>query len=448
MPLSYPGGAALHDRDKLIAIATISNPRIFLSAGEASGDHYGAGVIAHLRARLPQASFTGLGGTEMADAGQQRVVRAEDVAHMGFTEVVRHAPYIYAQYRKLVASIRRERPDVAILIDFPEVNFRLARQLKRLGVPVLWFVSPQLWAWKRGRLRLVQRYIDRMMVIFPFEAPFYQARGVDAEFVGHPLAALPVPTITREEYAAKHGLDPLKTWIALLPGSRQSEIHTNLTRMMQAAAILSLDVQSRCHYLLPVASTINLAWIKEEIAACYAAADKDMPRFAELPRIVLVPDARAALHHARASVVASGTATVQALTIGTPFVVVYRVSSLTFALAKRLIRYPAEISAQRDADGNLPIAMPNLIAGRRIVPELLNRRFTAANVATALRPLLDETPQRRQMIADLAEALSRLLPISVQPDQTTDPLQRVADAAIDLLQLTSTDVPRTPATNV
>ncbi len=210
MPLSYPGGAALHDRDKLIAIATISNPRIFLSAGEASGDHYGAGVIAHLRARLPQASFTGLGGTEMADAGQQRVVRAEDVAHMGFTEVVRHAPYIYAQYRKLVASIRRERPDVAILIDFPEVNFRLARQLKRLGVPVLWFVSPQLWAWKRGRLRLVQRYIDRMMVIFPFEAPFYQARGVDAEFVGHPLAALPVPTITREEYAAKHGLDPLK----------------------------------------------------------------------------------------------------------------------------------------------------------------------------------------------------------------------------------------------
>ncbi len=129
----------------------------------------------------------------MANAGQERIVRAEDVAHMGFTEVVRHAPYIYAQYRKLVASIQRKRPGVAILIDFPEVNFRLARHLKRLGVPVLWFVSPQLWAWKRGRLRLVRRFVDRMMVIFPFEAAFYRARGVDAEFVGHPLAALPLP---------------------------------------------------------------------------------------------------------------------------------------------------------------------------------------------------------------------------------------------------------------
>ena len=137
----------------------------------------------------------------MAAAGLERIVRAEDVAHMGFTEVVRHAPYIYAQYRKLVASIERERPGVAILIDFPEVNFRLARRLRRLGVPVLWFVSPQLWAWKRGRLRLVRRYVDRMMVIFPFEAAFYRARGVDAEFVGHPLAALPLPAISREEYA-------------------------------------------------------------------------------------------------------------------------------------------------------------------------------------------------------------------------------------------------------
>ncbi len=179
----------------------------------------------------------------MADAGLERIVRAEDVAHMGFTEVVRHAPYIYAQYRKLVAAIERERPGVAILIDFPEVNFRLARRLRRLGIPVLWFVSPQLWAWKRGRLRLVRRYVDRMMVIFPFEAAFYRARGVDAEFVGHPLAALAMPTISREEYAAKHGLDPAKQWVALLPGSRQSEIRENLPAMLQAAATLNLDVR-------------------------------------------------------------------------------------------------------------------------------------------------------------------------------------------------------------
>ena len=215
-----------------------------------------------LRARLPDATFTGLGGTEMADAGLNRIVRAEDVAHMGFTEVIRHAPYIYAQYRKLVAAIRRNRPDVAILIDFPEVNFRLARHLKRMGVPVLWFVSPQLWAWKRKRLRLVQRFVDRMMVIFPFEAPFYRARGVHAEFVGHPLATLPLPTITREEYAAQHGLDLARQWIALLPGSRMSKVHKNLPQMLQTAAILSMDVQRRCQYLLPVASTIDMAWIK------------------------------------------------------------------------------------------------------------------------------------------------------------------------------------------
>ena len=388
----------------------------------------------------------------MADAGLERIVRAEDVAHMGFTEVVRHAPYIYSQYRRLVASIERERPGVAILIDFPEVNFRLARRLRRLGVPVLWFVSPQLWAWKRGRLRLVQRFVDRMMVIFPFEAAFYRARGVDAEFVGHPLAALPLPTISREEYAAEHGLDPAKQWVALLPGSRQSEIRENLPAMLQAAATLNLNVnldQKRaCQYLLPVASTINLAWIRDEIAAHESAVDEKLPGFAVLPRIVLVDDARTALFHARASIIASGTATVQALTIGTPFVVVYRVSALTFALARRMIRYPAEIPAERDADGNLPVAMVNLIAGRRIVPELLNRRFTAANLAAALRPLLDETPERREMIAALAEARARLLPAPAQTGQPADPIHRVCNAVEELLRPTDSAARRSSATNV
>ena len=367
-------------------------------------------------------------------------MHAEDVAHMGFTEVVRHAPYIYAQYRKLVASIQHDRPDVAILIDFPEVNFRLARHLKRLGVPVLWFVSPQLWAWKRGRLRLVRRYVDRMMVIFPFEGAFYRARGVDAEFVGHPLAALPLPTITREEYAAEHGLDPAKHWIALLPGSRQSEIHQNLPQMLQAAANLNLDLnlekKRSCQFLLPVASTIDLAWIKDEIDAHESAVNRKLTGFAVLPRIVLVDDARTALFHARASVVASGTATVQALTIGTPFVVVYRVSALTFALAKWMIRYPAEIPAERDADGNLPVAMVNLVAGKRIVPELLNRRFTAANLVVALRPLLDETQERREMIDALAEARERLLPAPAQTGQPADPIRRVSEAVIEMLQST------------
>ena len=439
MPLSYRVGTALHGRAKLIAIATHSNPRIFLSAGEASGDHYGAGIIAELRTRMPDATFTGLGGTEMADAGQQRIVRAEDVAHMGFTEVIRHAPYIYAQYRKLVASIQRQRPDVAILIDFPEVNFRLAKKLKRLGVPVLWFVSPQLWAWKRGRIRQVQRTVDRMMVIFPFEAPFYRARGVDAEFVGHPLAGLPLPTITREGYAVQHGLDAARPWIALLPGSRWNEVTANLPIMLEAAALLGPGYD----FLIPVANTLVTGKVSDLVFK------ELLPRIQwPTSSITLVPDAREALFHSRAAIVASGTATVQALTIGTPFVVVYRVSALTFALAKRMIHYPAEIPAAPDADGNLPIAMVNLIAGKRIVPELLNRRFTAANLIAELRPLLDETPTRPEMIADLAEARAKLLPAPAPTGQPADPIRRVSDAVIELLQTCESAAPRTSATNV
>jgi lipid-A-disaccharide synthase len=424
----------LFGSDKLISIATTSNPRIFLSAGEASGDHYGAEIITELRRRLPAATFTGLGGTAMEAAGQHRIVRAEDVAHLGLTEILRHALYIHSQYRALVAAIKRSPPSLAIFIDFPDVNFRLAMHCRRLGVPVLWFVSPQLWAWKRRRLRWVQRFVDRMLVIFPFEAPFYRARNVNAEFVGHPLATLPQPTISREAYADLYDIDPEAVWIALLPGSRDSEIERNLPAMLEMAGLLGNDY----NFIIPVASTIKDTTVMRLIAA----GENATPRWRHL--VCVVPDAREALHHARAAVVASGTATVQALTIGNPFVVVYRVSSLTYTILKRLVRYPAEIPAQPDADGNLPIAMPNLIAGRRIVPELLNQRFTAENLAAALRPLLDDTPARAQMIADLAEARAKLL-----PTPTSDPIQQVCDAAEQLLRsATPKRVPRTPASNV
>ncbi len=419
-------------------MAATSQPRIFLSAGEASGDHYGAAIVAELRQRLPQASFTGLGGAAMEAAGQHRVVRAEDVAHMGLTEVIRHAPYIYSQYWKLVGSIKRERPDVAVLIDFPDVNFRLAKHLRRLGGPVVWFVSPQLWAWKRGRLRWVQQRVDRMLVIFPFEEAFYRARGVDAEFVGHPLAGMALPAGSREEYAERNGLNTSKPWIALLPGSREKEVATNLPTMLDAAAELGLEYE----YIIPVASTLTKDWTQELIASEEQLRDRASTR--NFPSILhMVDDARAALFHARASVVASGTATVQALTVGNPFVVVYRVSKLTFAVAKAMIRYPAEIPAELDADGNLPVGMVNLIAGRRIVPELLNERFTASGLAAALRPLLEDTAERRQMIADLAAARAKLL-----PDTASDPIGRVCDAVEGLLAGRVAAVRRTAVTGV
>jgi lipid-A-disaccharide synthase len=383
----------------------------------------------------------------MEAAGQRRIVRAEDVAHMGITEVLRHAPFIYAQYRKLVRSIQKQKPDIAVLIDFPDVNFRLAKHLACAGVPVVWFVSPQLWAWKRSRLRWVQQRVDKMLVIFPFEESFYRERGVDAEFVGHPLAATAAPTSTREDYAAQHGLDAAKPWIALLPGSRWREVRANLPALHElamsdlisaAAAHTTFDgsttiaprnpaAHTLYEFLLPVATTID----RDELQRYIAELGRDKLRYfgpeAASLRITLVPEAREALTHARASVVASGTATVLASIVGNPFVVVYRVSPLTFALAKKLVDYPEEFPRMMDLDGNLPVAMPNLIAGKRIVPELLQGRFTAANVASALAPLLAETPQREAQIVELQAVRQRLLPVGEPP------VERVARTVIDLL---------------
>lgn len=350
----------------------------------------------------------------MEASGLDRIVRAEDVAHMGITEVIRHAPRIYGEYRRLVASIKERRPAAAILIDFPDVNLRLARELRKLNIPVVYFVSPQLWAWKRKRLRWVQQRVNRMMVIFPFEESFYRARGVDAAFTGHPLAQLPLPASTRAEFSARHGLDTAKHWIALLPGSRRKEVQLNLPEMLRAASLLS--ARDEYEFVLPIASTVNESYLRSFLKN-------------SLSKITLVPDAREALHHARASVVASGTATVQAAVIGNPFLVVYRVSSLTFALAKRLVRYPSEIPAQLDQYGNLPIAMVNLIAGRRIVPELLQDQFNAASVAAALMPLLSGTPERTRMIADLAETRRKLL-----SSPGSSPITEVCDAVEALIE--------------
>ena len=200
----------------------MASPKIFLSAGEASGEHYGTLLIAALRQLCPEAVFFGLGGQRMEALGFLPVVRSEDVAVMGITEVVRHMPRIYREYRRLRRSIAEQKPAIAVLIDFPDVNLSLARQLHRRGVPVIYFVSPQLWAWKKYRIRSVQRYVDRMLTIFPFEERFYHDHGVEAEFVGHPLAELAPPEISREEFARQAGLDASKTWIGLLPGSRPS----------------------------------------------------------------------------------------------------------------------------------------------------------------------------------------------------------------------------------
>jgi lipid-A-disaccharide synthase len=413
-----------------------------------------------LREWLPGAVFTGLGGVLMERTGQERVVRAEDVAVMGVTEILRHVPRIYASYRRLVASIKRERPDVAVLIDFPDVNFRLAKHLHRAKVPVVWFVSPQLWAWKRGRLRWVQERVDKMLVIFPFEETFYRERGVDAEFVGHPLAEWAMPVGSREEYAARYGLDPEKTWIALLPGSRWKEIRANLPALHAlamsdlisgAAAYTTFDgdttrqprdpaAYALYEFLLPVASTIDAGALRRYIGELNAEHLKYFGPEASTLRLTPVADAGEALFYARASVVASGTATVLAAVVGNPFVVVYRVSALTFALAKKLVEYPEEFPVKADLDGNLPVGMVNLIAGRRAVPELLQGRFTAENVAAALGPLLAEGPEREKQMAALNEVRERLV---AEGSGGFGPILRVAETVVSLLAGTDAVNPKT-----
>ena len=403
-------------------------PSIFISAGEASGEHYGALLASALSHKFPPrpktAELWGMGGPRMAAAGVRCIVRAEDMAVMGLTEVVLHLPRIYREFRKLKRAIRAHPPTLAVFIDFPEINFRLAREFHRLGIPVIYFVSPQLWAWKQHRIKLVQKYVRRMLVIFPFEESYYRARGVDAEFVGHPLADLPQPSITREQFAAENSLDPAHIWIGLLPGSRLREIEDHLPEMLAAARALAAarivvppapiptssspsipsPVPTPAHpappydFLIPLAPTLD--------AAQRASVQRLVENHARSLSVHLVHDARAALFHARASVVASGTATVEAALIGNPFIVVYRVSPLTYAIARRMVKVPH-------------VAMANLIAGKRVVPELIQHDFTATNIVQHLSPLLPDGPVRESMMMEL-EAIREALHVHAvdQPSQT------------------------------
>jgi lipid-A-disaccharide synthase len=394
---------------------------IFISAGEASGEAYGALLIDALQHRFAALgrtpSFFGMGGQRMADAGLDRIVRAEDMAVMGITEVVRHLPRIYREFRRLKSAIRRRRPSVAILIDFPDIHFKLAEELHRLGIPVIFFVSPQLWAWKKHRIKLVQRYVDRMLVIFPFEEPFYRERGVRAEFVGHPLADLPLPDMSREYFAMSWYLNRDATWIALLPGSRAKEIRANLPEMLAAARLLTQrNPGTEFNFALPLAPTLT----HDERLRVF---DVIKPYTNDLV-VRVIDDAPGALFHSRASIVASGTATVEAALIGNPFVVVYRVSPLTYAIAKRVVTVPH-------------VAMANLIAQKRVVPELIQNDFTASNIIQHLEPLLPDGPPRQSMMQELLRIRALLSSAPAGQESPTGAIERVAAITLEVLGIPS-----------
>ena len=337
---------------------------------------YGAQLIEALRRREPALEFFGVGGDRMRAAGCDTIIDAKDLAVVGITEILSHLPKIYGLFHRLIEEADRRRPDLAIVIDSPAFNWRVARQMRKRGIPVVYYVCPQFWAWRQGRVKLLRKYVDKALVIFPFEEKFYRDRGVNATFVGHPLADLPRPTVSREAYAAANGLDTSKPWITLMPGSRIKEVRMNLPTILESAGRLGPAYE----FLLPVAPTLDRSLLERWIG--------------EIP-IHLVPEALPALAHSRAGIIASGTATVEAAIMGTPFVMVYRVTPLTYMLGKPRVKVSH-------------FAMVNLIAGKEVVPELVQQDFTADNVVSKLSTILPDGPVRDKMIQNLATVRTAL----------------------------------------
>lgn len=360
---------------------------------------YGAQLIEELRRQEPGLEFFGAGGRRMQEAGCETVVDTKELAVVGITEILGQLPKIYSLFHKLIGEADRRRPDLAIVIDSPAFNWRVARQMHHRGVPTVYYVCPQFWAWRQGRVGLLRKYIRKALVIFPFEENFYRERGVDATFVGHPLAELQKPSIDREQYAAKHGLDPQKHWITIMPGSRRKEVRMNLPTMLEAAGQFGRSFE----FLLPVAPTLERHF------------------FEELPGgrpVTLVPESLPALWHSRGGIVASGTATVEAAMMSTPFVMVYRVTGMTYALGRWRIKVPH-------------LAMVNLIADERVVPELVQADFTARNVVAEMEKIIPEGRERDRMLEGLARVKARLR--APGDDHGRHPAERAAGIIFGIL---------------
>lgn len=370
---------------------------ILISAGEASGEMYGAQLIEALRRRDSSLEFFGVGGDRMRAAGCDTVVDAKDLAVVGITEILSHLPKILGLYNKLIREADRRKPDLAIVIDSPAFNWRVARQMKRRSVRTVYYVAPQFWAWRQGRVRLLRDYIDKALVIFPFEEKFYRDRGVDATFVGHPLAELANPTISRGAFAKEFDLDAAKPWITLMPGSRVKEVRMNLPTILESAEVLGSEYQ----FLLPIAPTLDRGQLQDSIAR---------------RGVRVLPEALSALYHSRAGIIASGTATVEAAMMSTPFVMVYRVSPVTYLLGKPRVKVPR-------------FAMVNLIAEEEVVPELVQHDFKAENVVARVKEILPDGPPRARMLEGLARVKARL-----RTPQSQHPADRAAEIILPLVQ--------------
>lgn len=361
-------------------------PEILISAGEASSDLYAARLAKALGARTG-AHFFGMGGPHMADAGVELVAHSHEVAVVGIVEALHKIPAVIGVQRRLTREAVRRRAALAILVDSPGTHLGVARRLKKYGIPVGYFIGPQVWAWRAGRVRVIKRLVRQMVVIFPFEEKIYRDAGVPVEYVGHPLVDVVRPTVTRGEFAARHGLDPAQPIVALLPGSRSSEIQRHYLPMLEACQLIAREVKS--------AGRVQFVHVAAPGLAQGVQPHSEAASGIEVKRVE--GGAYDALAAADCAIVASGTATVEAALLGTPLVVIYRVAPVTAFLLRRMVHTPF-------------FSMVNLIAGRRVAPELIQDDFTPAAVAREVCLLLSSPTARDQMTAGLAEVRSKLGP--------------------------------------
>ena len=354
--------------------------RILLSCGETSGDLYAGELVRELHLRQPGIEVFGLGGDRLAAQGAHLLAHVKDLAVVGLLEVVSHLRSLRRVFDRVLSEVDRQRPDVAVLVDYPDFNLRLARHLRRRGVRVVYYVSPQVWAWRRGRLDTIRKTVDHMMVIFPFEEALYREAGVPVTFVGHPLVDLVHPPADKRGFVQGLGLDPERPVVALLPGSRPKEIAHNLPPLAGAVEKLAGE-RPELQFLLALAPSLGFRAVADALGS--------------LPVHIVANQAQGVLASGTVSVVASGTATVEAALLGAPMVVVYRLAPLTYLLGRRLVKVPH-------------FAMANLIAGERVVPEVIQRELTPERVAAEVRALLDAPGRREVMRAGLAEVRRKL----------------------------------------
>jgi lipid-A-disaccharide synthase len=355
--------------------------RLLLSCGEASGDLYAAALTRELRALDPALAIAGLAGPQFVEAGGDLIDDYRDIAVTGLTEALAKVPRSYAALRRLVHAARAHRPDALIVIDAPDFNFRLAPRIKKLGVPVVYYIGPQIWAWRASRLRTIRSFADRVLVIFPFEEAIYRGGGVPVEFVGHPLVDLTAPASAREPFLAKLGLRPACPTVAVLPGSRPNEVLRILPGLV-AAADRILDAVPGAQFIVARAPHLD--------DRLFDAAAR-----ARAPFAVVEGETNTVLAASDIVLTASGTATVQTALHGKPMVIVYRLSPMTYRLGRRLVSVDA-------------IGMVNLIAGARIVPELVQDLFTPDAVAREAISMLTDRDRAARIRERLAEVRARL----------------------------------------